>query len=240
MTQNELSNIREFINEKSILLMKTERRNFGKTGFDKSHYREIEYGDRKFVIISTNVFYQILDSVLIEACEKYPENFGKDNVNKVLQALYQIENMGTPDQFSEFLKTEQFAWILELVDESVSPFVLRVELFRQINSLKNEETQNEFTGGIFHSFKHFTYKGIPLSTKKENKDINHPKSIIEFLIQGFFFAKLKKKTVNKYESSKNLLGGKELFYSFYKEDVTGIYFVNSVFINRKWKTNKLG
>jgi hypothetical protein len=228
MTKKELSNIREFINNMSTLLMKSERRSFTKSGFDISHYREIENAGRKFVIISTNVFYQILDSVLIEACEKYPENFGKDNVNKVLQALYLVENMGTPDQFFDFLKNEQFAWILEIIDENVSRYVLRVELFRQRNIVKNEETKDEFTGGVFHCFKHFTYKGIPLSTKKENKEINHPNSIIEFLIQGFFFTELKKKTENDYESKKNLPKGKELCFSFYKEDITGIYFVNSV------------
>ena len=92
MTQKEVSNIRIFINNISTLLMKSERRSFAKSGFDISHYRKIEYAGRKFVIISTNVFYQILNSVLIEACEKYPEYFGKDDVNKVLEALYRIEN----------------------------------------------------------------------------------------------------------------------------------------------------
>ncbi|BDB55849.1 hypothetical protein [Flavobacterium ammonificans] len=228
MTQKEESNIREFINNKSILLMKSESRSFAKSGFDISHYSEIEYAGRKFVIISTNVFYQILNSVLIEACEKYPEYFGKDDVNKVLQALYQIENMGTIDQFYNFLKTEQFAWILELVDERVNSQVLRIELFRQVDKLKNDESKNEFTGGVFHSFKHFTYKGIPLSTKKENKEINHPKSIIEFLIQGFFCAELIMKSEKKYESKINLPDGRELFFSFYKEKIADIYFVNSV------------
>lgn len=228
MTQKELSNIREFINCKSILLMKSEGRSFAKSGFDISHYSEIGFAGRKFVIISTNIFYQILNSVLIEACEKYPEYFGKDDVNKVLEALYQIENVGTIDQFSDFLKTEQFAWILELVNGNVSSHVLRVELFRKVNKLKNDETKTEFTGGVFHSFKHFTYKGIPLSTKKENKEINHPKSIIEFLIQGFFFTELKLKVENKYESKLNLIDGRELCFSFYKENVTNIYFVNSI------------
>lgn len=228
MTQKELSNIREFINQKSLLLMKSEGRSFAKSGLDISHYNEIEYAGRKFVIISTNVFYQILNCVLIEACEKYPENFGRDDVDKVLEALYQIENVGTIDQFYNFLKTEQFAWILEIVDEEVSSQVLRIELFRQTDKLKNDESKNEFTGGVFHSFKHFTYKGIPLSTKKENKEINHPKSIIELLIQGFFFTELKMKSENKYESKMNLSNGKELYFSFYKEGVSGIYFVNSV------------
>lgn len=228
MTQKELSNIREFINNKSILLMKSERRSFAKSGFDISHYSEIKKLDRKFVIISTNVFYQILNSVLIEACEKYPKYFGQDDINKVLEALYRIENVGTMDKFSNFLKIEQFAWILELVDETVSSNVLRVELFRQVNKLKNDETKSEFTGGVFHSFKHFTYKGIPLSTKKENKELNHPKSIIEVLIQGFFFAELKSISANKYESNINLPNGKKLYFSFYKESVTNISFVNSV------------
>lgn len=228
MTQKELLNIRDFINQKSLLLMESEGRSFVKSGLDISHYNETEYAGRKFVIISTNVFYQILNFVLIEACEKYPENFGKDDVEKVLEALYLIENVGTLEQFSDFLKTEQFAWILELVDEKVNDNILRVELFRQVDKLKNDESKNEFTGGVFHSFKHFTYKGIPLSTKKENKEINHPKSIIEFLLQGFFFTELKMKSEKKYESKIILSNDKELYFSFYKEDVSGIYFVNSV------------
>lgn len=118
---------------------------------------------------------------------------------------------------------------MEIIDESASPHILRIELFRQIDILKNDESKNEFTGGVFHSFKHFTYQGVPLSTKKENKEINHPKSIIEFLIQGFFFTQLKMKSVNKYISTVNLQNGKNLFFSFYKESITGIFFVNTVY-----------
>jgi hypothetical protein len=169
-----------------------------------------------------------LDSVLIEACEKYPDYFGKGEINKVLEALYQTENVGTMEQFYDFLKTEQFAWILEIVNEEVSPHVLRVELFRRVDKLKKDEFKNEFTGGVFHSFKHFTYKGIPLSTKKENKEINHPKSIIQYLIQGFFFSDLKMKSDTKYESKMNFQIDNQLQFSFYKQKVTDIYFVNSV------------
>ncbi len=228
MTKKELQNLREFINRISILLMNAEIRSFVKSGFDDSHYHELNYGDRKFVIICTNVFYHILESVLIEACEKYPENFGKDDVNKVLEALYLIENIGPPNQFSEFLKKEQFAWIIELVDESIGPNILRVELFRKTNTLKDDNLKNEFTGGIFHVFKHFTFKGIPLSTKKENKEIEHPKSIIEFLIQGFFFTELIMKSEYKYESKWIFANGKKMHFSFYKENISGVYFINSI------------
>jgi hypothetical protein len=228
MTQKELSSIREFVDSKSTLLMKYGKKPFAKINFDVSHYFEVEYLGRKFVIIGTNVFYQILNSVLVEACKKYPEKFGNDDINEVLQAIYLVENVGTLDNFFEFLKNEQFAWILELVEENVSPHILRVELFRDMRSLKNGEAKNEFIGGVFHSFKHFTYKGVPLSTKKENKEIDHPRSIIEFAIQGFFFMKLQKEGEHKYQSKKILPCGNQLCFFFYKDINTEIFFINSV------------
>lgn len=112
MIPNELTQIREFINRKSLLLMQHEKRSFAKAGFDISHYKVKEYFKRKFVIISTNVFYQILDGVLIDACKKYPQNFGQDDVKLVFEALYQIEKFGSIEQFQDFLNLEQFAWIL--------------------------------------------------------------------------------------------------------------------------------
>jgi hypothetical protein len=169
-----------------------------------------------------------LNSVLAEACKKYPEKFGNDDVNEVLQAIYLVENVGTLDRFFEFLKNEQFAWILEIVEENVSPHVLRLELFRDMRLLKKGEAKNEFLGGVFHSFKHFTYKGVPLSTKKENKEIDHPKSIIEFAIQGFFFMKLQKEGVHIYKSKKILPSGRQLCFFFYKDNAAEIFFVNSI------------
>ena len=64
--------------------------------------------------------------------------------------------------------------------------------------------------------------------KKENKEINHPKSIIQYLIQGFFFSDLKMKSDTKYESNMNFQIDNQLQFSFYKQKVTDIYFVNSV------------
>jgi hypothetical protein len=228
MTTNELTQIREFINRKSLLLMQHEKRTFAKTGFDFSHYKEKKFLERKFVIISTNVFHQILDGVLVEACKRYPQNFGEDDVNLVFEALYQIEKFGSVEEFQEFLKLENFAWILELQNGKVYPKVLRIELFRKIDQLKDDNSKTEFTGGIFHSFKHFTYNGIPLSTKRENKQIDHPMSIIDIVLLGFFFSDLTPKPSDKFESNIELEDEKKMCFAFYHEPKTDIYFLNSV------------
>ena len=228
MKESQFHTIRNLIEKKSLSLMKKEGRAFAKAGFDISKHHEIEVDNRNFVIIATNVFYHMLNSVLAEACEKYPELFGNNDVNGVFEALYKIEEVNQFGEFSDFLKTEQFAWILELIDEEVNPKILRVELFRKINTGKKDASKTEFTGGLFHAFRHFNYKGIPLSTKKEKSDIEHPSSVIDFLIRGFFFSDLEFTDEQKCYSINKLNDKYDLKFDFYFEPKTEIYFVNSI------------
>lgn len=231
MESSVFSSIRNFLEEKSILLWRQENRGFAKIGLDESKFHRIEINNREFYIVSTNVFYQVLNSVLSEACEKYPESFGTDNVEDVLKALYKTESFGPFDQFSQFLREEQFAWIVEIINDKPSPLLLRIELFRKINDLKENNSKSEFTGGVFHSFKHFNLNGVPLSTKKENKNLDHPSSIIDFVIQGFFFSELQPKDKNKFQSKLLLQNGSKLCFAFFHESNSNVYFLNSVIPN---------
>ncbi|WP_462254528.1 hypothetical protein [Ferruginibacter sp.] len=228
MIDAQFQTIRKFIEQKSLSLMNKEKRPFANAGFDISKYHEIKVEDRNFVIIATNVFYHILHSVLAEASEKYPELFGNNDVNGVLEAIYNIENVGEFEQFADFLKTEQFAWIVELINEQINPNVLRVEIFRQIDTIGTNATKTEFTGGLLHTFRHFNYKGVPLSTKKEKNDIEHPKTIIDFLIRGFFFTDINFTNKTKCNSNIILNNKYKLRFDYYFEPETKIYFVNSI------------
>ncbi len=228
MTETQFFTIRRFVEQKSLSLMKKEGRPFAKAGFDISKHHEVEVENRNFVVIATNVFYHMLDSVLAEACEKYPELFGNDNVHGVLEALYKAEQVNQFEDFGDFLKTEQFAWILELVDEQVNPKILRVELFRKIDTGRNDASKTEFTGGLFHAFRHFNYKGIPLSTKREKNNLEHPKTIIDLLIKGFYFSELEFTDDKKCYSISRLNEEYEMRFDFYYEPKTDIYFVNSI------------
>lgn len=235
MKSKEFQAIGDFLENQSILLWKHEKkkginRPYAKTRFDETKFHEIEISDRRFIVVCTNVFHQMLNSVLAEACEKYPECFGTGKASDVLCALYKTEAFGTIDEFQNFLNEEQFAWIVEINEELVQPKLLRIELFRKINNLKGDETKTEFTGGVFHIFRHFHYKGVPLSTKKEKRDIDHPSSIIELLISGFFFSELKQKDVigEKFESKATNKDGFKYCFAFYFEKESQIHFVNSV------------
>jgi hypothetical protein len=48
------------------------------------------------------------------------------------------------------------------------------------------DRKNEFTGGIFHAFRHFSYKDIPLSTMRANYNLPHPHNILFHIIRAFF------------------------------------------------------
>lgn len=228
MTGKTFQNIRAFIEQKSFALMKHESKPYIKAGFDKSKYHEIEVGNRHFVVIATNTFYHILTSVLVDACENFPDLFGNDDVNGVLEALYNVEKVNEFERFSDFLKEEQFAWILEIVNEGINPKILRVDLFRKVELNREDQSKTEFTGGLFHVFKHFNYKGIPLSTKSEKNDIEHPTSIIGYLINGFYFADLTFTSDYKCYSISKLNDKYNLRFDFYYGRETGVYFVNSI------------
>ena len=228
MTDAQFQVIHKFIEQKALSLMKEEKRSFAKVGLDISKYHEIKIEERNFVIIATNVFYHILDGVLAEASEKYPELFGNNDVNSVLEAFYNIKNVGEFEHFADFIKTEQFAWIIELIDEQINPNVLRVEIFRKIDAIRNNDTKTEFTGGLLHAFRHWNYKGVPLSTKKEKNNIEHPTTIIDFLIRGFFFADIEFSTEFKCHSNITFNNKYKLRFDFYFQSKTQIYFVNSV------------
>jgi len=221
VTEKEFQIIREFIEKKSLLLMKQDRKSFAKAGLDISKHFEIVVKNRKFFIISTNVFYHIMNSVLIEACEKYPSAFGINKTDTILEAIYNIENLEPKEKISEFLRTEQFAWLIELDGEIVNENILRVDLFRM-------DKKTEFTGGVFHAFKHFSYKGIPLSTHFEKNDIQSAKEIFPHLIKAFFFEPKTFTTVHKCFSYLQYTELYNLRFDLYFEPNTKVYFINSI------------
>jgi len=234
MDLQEFQTIGDFLEAKSVLLWKHEKskginRTYAKTNFDETKFHEIKISNRRFFVVCTNVFHQILNSVLADACEKYPECFGTGNASDVLCALYKIEAFGSISDFQNFLSEEQFAWIVEISEGHVRPKILRIELFRKIDNLNGDETKTEFTGGVFHSFRHFHYKDVPLSTKKEKGSIDHPSSIIELLISGFFFSELKQKDMNgeKLEAKVTNEDSKYCFAFFFEKE-SQTHFVNSV------------
>ncbi len=221
MTEQEFQIIRSFIEDKAMLLMQQEGKPFIVAGLDVSKHFEVNIKGRRFFVISTNVFYHIMHSVLVEACEKYPSAFGIKKTDTILDAIYNIEKVEPRESFSEFLRAEQFAWIIELENGMVNDNILRVDLFR-----KDDKT--DFTGGVFHAFKHFSYKGIPLSTHAEKNDINVPSDIFKYIIECFFFEQQTFTTANKCYSLIPYNDKYNLRLDFHFEPNTKVYFIDSI------------
>lgn len=226
--------IRGCIEAKSLALLKHEQKLFARVGFDPSRYYQVNRAGRIFFIISSRVFYYIIEEVLVEACQKFSSAFGIYRTDTILQALYNIEPPVPFNDFADFLKNEQFAWIIELTNNTINPQILRVDLFRQINS--NGSNKSDFTGGLFHAFKHFSYNGIPLSTHPEKNDLVHPKDIYNYLIDAFFFHPLVFIGGDKYTSAISYNEKYSLLFHFYLESITKTYFISSI---RKEKRRRI-
>lgn len=224
---DEYAAISDFIATKAKRLRDHEQKDFAKIGFDVSNWRRLIIGNRVFYTVAGRVFREILETVLPESVQRYPEKFGTGNPQDVLDALYATEPWARRENFGNFLQTEQFCWVVEMKDGVVIDRVLRIELFRQISQQPNPDGTHEFIGGAFHAYKHYSYNGIPLSTHKALQDI-HPTWIVVKMTEAFFF-----------EAGPDEAGGRKcvidtpldekhvLRVVFYYEEVTGVYFLKT-------------
>ena len=87
----------------------------------------------------------------------------------------------------------------------------------------------EFTGGIFHAFKHFSYNDKNLSTGKDINNINTPEQIIEMAIKAFFFEQREALSNREFVSKVELNDKYNLKFVFYYEEQTEVFFIKTIF-----------
>lgn len=221
---------RNFVEAKSLGLMRHEKKDYAKTGFPIQNYRVHDILGRTFYSVRTNVFREILNDVLLEATGRYPERFGTGNAEDVIKAIYDIEPMFTIDRFVDFLRTEQFCYIFEKVSGDQNNDILRIDLFRKLDK---KGDVFDFTGGIFHALKHFSYSGTNLSTGKDVNDITHPAHIITLAIKAFFLETREVISVKEFHSTISVSERYNLRFVFYFEENTAVYFVKTIFKESK-------
>jgi hypothetical protein len=146
LTYAEYEMIRDFIGDKAQKLGKHESKDMVRVGLDPTNYRVVKFMGKRFAIISTRVIRAILYDVLPKATEQYPDHFGKQSTSLVIEALYKIEPENSLDFFAEFIRNEQFFWIVGLEEGNVLERVLRIEPYRKID--KNPDGTSDFTGGL--------------------------------------------------------------------------------------------
>src|SRR6202051_2449627 len=149
----------------ALKLMHHEGKAFAKVSLDTSNYEEITISNRKFYTVSTPVFRAIITEVLLEATKKFPEKFGTNRTDTVLDALFHLDPVVRRENFESFLSQEQFCYVFEIIGDKINDRVLRIDLFRDTFTQPNGES--EFRGGVLHAFKHYSYDGVRLSTGRE-------------------------------------------------------------------------
>lgn len=230
MNWEEYQQLRASIAEKANALMKHENKAWARIGHDPSNYLQLMVEQREFWVVTTNTFRILLEDVLLLACQKHPDHFGTYDAWKVLEALFQTEKpvlVRDITEFAEFLKNEHCAYIIEFSNGRPVGDILRVDLYRQIDQ---SALGSDFTGGVFHAFKHFICAGIPLSTHPENASLSHPTDIYEILINGFFL------TANRQTQRNKLITrithqARAYKLAFYHEQHTNVYFLSTLMRN---------
>lgn len=179
---------RPFVEKKMLQLMDLHGRDYARVGFPIQNYEFHSLQDRTLFIVKNNVFQHIFDDILLRARFMFPLNFGTGNAITVLHALQKANPIyHSLKREISFLKNENFALCCEYKDGVLNERTLRLDLFRKLDPIPNTKRKFEFTGGIFHALKHFSYNNLPLSTGKEINNVHRPIAIAHKLARAFFF-----------------------------------------------------
>lgn len=194
-------------------------------------------------INNTNCFFLFNDSFqngvlgkIDKSNEKYPEKYGTKNAHDVIDALYNVwDTFLSKDEFVVYL--QKFACCYILYENPNTLYdILRIDLFRRLDCNKEDTSKSDFTGGLLHSLKHFSKNGHNLSTGSEKNDISNLLDVLNMIASSFLDRKERCRENRKKDYvSYQECNGKWLCFSFYKEETTGVYFLNTCFKCKKPK-----
>lgn len=190
-------------------------------------------GDERIYKLMTNKSKQILKGDYYDALAKFPDKFGTGNANDVIEALYSCSDAPHMKwdipRYVDYLKTDSATfYFYKKPDGVLSEDVLKLDFFRII------QANGEFTGGLFHAFKHFSINEVNLSTNKNEKnEIGSIDNLLRIIAEAFFKCGRTIITDNTPDELVSLpcYDGKHyLQFVFYKEVVSGMYFLKTCYV----------
>lgn len=232
LSQEDYKVISSFIKEKSIELIRHEEKEGSFVGLPASNLMLFPIKEKSYYRVATGFFIRIIDDSIIQAAtEKYPELFGNHRPEDILKAIHLVTEDVLPglypafEQFKESVKNAH-CYIVDYSNSTLTDRLLRVDLFRKIDN-------SEFTGGLFHCFKHFSTNGVNLSTGRELVEIFHPIRMIHYLAIAFYGDNDKQKTSKGFTTMVEFDENYNLFFSFYEEKNTGVHFLQTAYKQAK-------
>lgn len=227
-----IKNINKKFNEVSLALMADESKECCRATFSAANMQFMEVKGKTFCIAFTNEFNSLInEAAYLQSAVNYPRKFGTGDAMDVLDALHKSNinfSNQTRDRYIKYIKNEQFAYIVEIDNDLIGNKILRLDLFRKIDRNKKDETKFDFTGGLFHMFKHYSVNDINISTGIST-EANTPylDYIINKIIVSFFFDDLIQASENIFDTLCRYDDNYNLKHSFYYNSNADVYFIRT-------------
>lgn len=231
--------IKKRVEEIAVILMCHEDKDFCLAQVSPQSWRLVSYKIEQdveiyFVIVPSPAFCRfILNREYLKVVDLYPEYFGQNDDRLIVKALKEYDKHKlireyTDEEFLEYILGETMAYVFKVEkDNSISNRILRLDLCRGING------SNQFQGGIFHVFKHFTIEGYPtISSNRKEFQVETWSEIYKYIILNFFIGKTENdKRENYHISTSYLKDGHLLRGVYYKENDIPVSFISSMRID---------
>lgn len=223
-----IKQIEEKVDKCSLMLMEKEHKEFCLNKVSRNNWIIME----NYVIVPSPLFKRfILNKGYMKVVESFPEKLGSSDDCEIIRAIKSSNDMYNnmrEDEFYDFLRNENMAYVFEIKDGAVSDKILRLDLFRFINK------DNEFKGGIFHILKHFTVEDFYTISSNKNSEykVKTFESICYNIIDNFFTGDQVHKSNTEY-TIHSYLDDKHIMQGFYfNEGDVPVYFLDTLYVKR--------
>lgn len=203
-----------------------EELNYFQIGFPITEvYHYYVEGDHNFYIVFNVSCHRLLQEGILEALETFPEKFGTGNAMDVVDALYEgshFKSLGNKERYIQFLVDNVCCYIV-YANRTEFGDILRLDTFRSVEAKRNSSNAYDFTGGLLHVLKHFSHEDRNLAVGKDVHDLFDLEHLVYLIAMAF---RLKVGEGSTWEATQELKEG-PMKAVFYKEEVTGFYFIKT-------------
>ena len=178
--------------------------------------------------------YKFVQETLVRIADERPELFGTGNARDVIKALYEATKevyIGDEKDYEKYLRDRMCCYVVYKKDGLWVDEVLRLELFSIIQVNQTKPGRFDFTGGLMHVLKHFSIDGRCVSVRAEKIDLFDIHHLVYLIAMAF---RLRQGEGIHYKAVQELNEG-NMTAAFYREPNTGMYFLNSYYLDRRNK-----
>ncbi|MBR4535562.1 MAG: hypothetical protein IKO62_02760 [Bacteroidales bacterium] len=168
----------------------------------------------------------IINERLLEVVKQNSNLFGTGMTIDVLRGLHNTLYANMPfEKFKESFSQEKFAYIGEYDEKGLKrDRILRLDFYRI-------DKENEFIGGLFHTFKHFNFQKLAVTTKKGEQSMSWIHHFMVALVKAFLCQDLENDPNIKTDYISKIRSGEHnLKFVFYLNKEANVYFLKTAYI----------